>query len=233
MSTGPDYTGVDNLEMMEVAQKYLAHLRGRVTYTLDAPGTQRVLDFGAGSGTMARALRDEGYRVSCLEPDPLLLGMLTDSGFECGDDLATLRGADGFDAAYSMNVLEHIDDDVAALRGIFDALKPGGRLTIYVPAFPILFTAMDEKVGHVRRYKKPGLTAAVSAAGFTVDSCQYVDSLGFLAALVYKAIGNRDGDLDERALSLYDSYAFPVSLAIDHVTKSLAGKNLLVYARRP
>jgi SAM-dependent methyltransferase len=227
------YTGIDNLEVMSVAEKYQHYLARAVMRALDPPSQSPfILDFGAGFGTMASELREHGYCVTCLEPDATLRAALASEGFACSDNLAELRGEHGFDVVYSMNVLEHISDDIGALRSLFNVLRAGGRLVLYVPAFPVLFTAMDEKVGHLRRYRRSGLVGSVTAAGFRVDACHYVDSLGYLAALVYKVAGNRNGDLNERAVAMYDRYAFPVSTAIDHVARRWFGKNLLLYAER-
>ena len=51
-----------------------------------------------------------------------------------------------------INVLEHIEDDVAALRTLRRLLRPGGRIVLYVPALNGLYGAYDRKVGHFRRY---------------------------------------------------------------------------------
>src|SRR5262245_59434681 len=106
------YTGIDNLEIMAQAENYQRYLVQAVTRGL-APASrpQRILDFGAGSGTMARALRELGYPVTCLEPDAQLRWELSSAHFECSADLEELHAGGSFDAVYSMNVLEHIDDD--------------------------------------------------------------------------------------------------------------------------
>ena len=71
-----------------------------------------------------------------------------------------------FNYIYTLNVLEHIEDDAAALRSLHAKLTDGGKLLIYVPAFPVLYTSMDAKVGHVRRYTRDTLMTRVTAAGF-------------------------------------------------------------------
>jgi len=75
---------------------------------------------------------------------------------------------DFFDAISCLNVLEHITDDVAALREIRRVLKPGGRAAITVPAGPSLYDLNDEIHFHVRRYTMPDLLAKCRGAGLTV-----------------------------------------------------------------
>ena len=82
-----------------------------------------------------------------------------------------------------------------ALRAVYRCLRPGGRFYLYVPAFPLLFSAMDRKVGHHRRYRLAGLTSQLQRAGFRVLRARYADSLGFFATLLR---GKGTYDLDSR-----------------------------------
>jgi SAM-dependent methyltransferase len=233
MGTDLAYSGVDNLEVMAAAEKYARYLRDLVATTAGPPAhSPRILDFGAGTGTIATSVESLGYSVTCLEPDAGLRATLTGAGLRAIESLSDLAPDEQCDVVYSMNVLEHIDDDAAALDGILAALRPGGALLLYVPAFAVLYSTMDTKVGHLRRYRRQPLRALVERAGFVVDSARYVDSLGFIAALAYKVVGNRDGDLDVRAVASYDRFVLPMSLQIDRVTNRLFGKNLLVLAHR-
>ncbi len=227
------YTGVDNLEVMAEAKKYLAYLNGEIAAIAGPPRDGlTLLDFGAGAGTHTVDIRDRGYDVIAVEIDEGLRQRLESQGFTAHQSPDSVASG-SVDVAYTMNVLEHIDDDVAALRSVGDTLRPGGRLVVYVPAFQVLYSSMDEKVGHLRRYRKAALVEAVTKAGFTVDECRYVDSLGFAASLGFKAIGNKDGDIGGKSISLYDTYAFPVSRVIDKATGTFVGKNLMLFATWP
>ncbi|MGI9264633.1 MAG: class I SAM-dependent methyltransferase, partial [Gammaproteobacteria bacterium] len=116
---------------------------------------------------------------------------------------------------------------------IYRILRPGGRLLLYVPAFNVLFSSMDRKVGHFRRYRRRQLVALAGAAGFTVEQGRYVDSLGFLAALLYRFVGGDSGDINRRSLAVYDRFVFPLSRLLDTILWPFAGKNLLVTAAKP
>jgi len=132
-----------------------------------------------------------------------------------------------------LNVLEHIENDEAVLQKLYEALAPAGVLVIYVPAFPILYSSMDRKVGHFRRYKARALKRKIQAQGFHILHWAYADILGFLASLVFRVAGNRRGDLNPHGLKAFDRFAFPVSLILDRLTWPLAGKNLVVVAQKP
>jgi hypothetical protein len=129
--------------------------------------------------------------------------------------------------------LEHIEADVEALRALRTRLVPGGRLFVYVPAFPVLFTSMDAKVRHVRRYTRTTLRASLDGAGFDIRTIRYADSLGFAATLLFKAFDDGRGDVNRRLLRFYDRLAFPVSRALDTLTHRWFGKNLLALAIKP
>ena len=221
------YGGTDNLETMTEAVNYNRALVALIVQ--HARRGDRILDFGAGIGTFARAVADAGYAVECVERDAEQRRILTAHGLRAHGDIAEIPDA-GIDFAYSLNVLEHIDDDVAAIRALARTLCPGGRLLIYVPAFPLLYTSMDRKVGHVRRYRQRDLRTKVAAAGLTVTKAQYVDSLGFLATLVYRAFGSASGDIDRNALRTYDRLVFPVSAWLDRALNQVLGKNVLLIA---
>lgn len=222
------YQGVPNLEAMEVARRYNDFLTSTVLSRVDA--SRPVLDFGAGTGTHARRLRERGVDVRCVEPDPQLRGVLERDGFLVVADVRDLERA-SFASIYSLNVLEHIKDDEDALRQLFSVTDRGGRLILYVPAFQILFSAMDRKVGHHRRYRMRLLRDRVRGAGFQVVDCRYVDSVGFFAALAYRLLA-RNGELGPKSVARYDKWLFPSSRALDRITGRWIGKNLLLEARR-
>jgi SAM-dependent methyltransferase len=230
--TSEDYTGIDNLEVMDSAVKYQRFMAGLLTLAAGLPGTERVIaDFGAGVGTLARAARSLGWQVTCVELDPALRARLSADGFDVAVSLDDISPR-SLDFLYSYNVLEHIEDDATVVSAFHRVLKPGAPLLLYVPAFPVLYSSLDRLVGHVRRYRRKGLVDLVESAGFTVEKCRHADSIGFAAALVYRAIGNKSGQLDERAVKFYDRFAFPASRRLDYVTKRFFGKNLVLIARR-
>jgi SAM-dependent methyltransferase len=230
MSSAPsEYSGVENLEVMQDAVKYNRFLLA--TVRRHAPPGGRVLDFGAGTGQFALPMAQLGFDVTALEPDERLRARVASAGVRTIASPGELADA-SLAYAYSLNVLEHIDDDVAALRELRPKLVPGGQLLIYVPAFPVLYTSMDTKVGHVRRYTRATLIRTVAAAGFAVESVAYVDSLGFFATLLFKYVGGKSGEINRGTLRLYDRVVFPLSRAFDALLGRCLGKNLLLVARK-
>jgi putative flippase GtrA/ubiquinone/menaquinone biosynthesis C-methylase UbiE len=222
------YSGRENLEAMRYARNYNDYLLALVKSSRTG---QRVLDFGAGAGTFAVPLAASGWNVTCLEPDADLVDTLRAS------DLPVFTRLDAVDEAsmdfiYSFNVLEHIEDDQSVLERLHACLTKGGRLLLFVPAFECLYSAMDRKVGHFRRYRRQMLETQLRAAGFTIEASRYADSIGFLASLVYKYFGSRSGVITPSSVTLYDRYLFPLSRLLDRLASPFLGKNLMVIARK-
>jgi SAM-dependent methyltransferase len=224
------FPGTENLEVMRDAVNYNRYLLNLILS--HAGNAKRVIDFGAGSGTFAGPISEAGFELTAVELDEGLRGHLATQGLRVAASTADLP-AQSFDYAYTFNVLEHIPDDVEALRGLRAKLASGACLLVYVPAFQALYTSMDANVGHVRRYSRDTLVRNVSAAGFTVEAVEYVDSIGFFATLAFKMTDRGTGDINPRMLRLYDRFIFPVSRALDRLAHRWFGKNLLLVARNP
>jgi 2-polyprenyl-3-methyl-5-hydroxy-6-metoxy-1,4-benzoquinol methylase len=216
-------------DVIDHAERYNRHL---LEHVLAFAGPARtVLDFGAGTGRLATALAARGLEVTGVEPDSRLRARLAQSGIANVARLDELRDR-RFDYAVSLNVLEHCPDDAGVVRAIHERLAPGGRCLFYVPAFPLLWTTNDVRVGHQRRYRRGSLVRLFRAAGFATADARYVDSLGFFAALAYRGLGRTDGELTARSVRLYDRLLFPTSRQLDRLLYPLLGKNLLLRAQR-
>lgn len=223
------YSGIENLEVMREAKNYNRFLLSLITRRMRPD--DKIMDFGAGVGTFALPLRQRDADIVCIEPDPRLNTHLRESGLRTHVSLREIADS-SVDLIYTFNVLEHIADDAAIARDLAEKLRPEGRLLVYVPAFPLLFTSMDRKVGHLRRYRRRQLITLLTGAGTRVVEARYVDSLGFVATLLYRAIDNNRGDINRRALKIYDRVGFPLSRAGDLLLSRWLGKNLLALAVR-
>ncbi len=219
------YSGIDVLEIMDGAKNYNSYLTDLI---ISHSPTKKALDFGAGSGAFARNLRDRGFEVVCIEPDSTLKAGLIKEGFTAYSQLSECP--DTFNYIYSINVLEHIQEDQQIIEHLQTKLNPGGRLFIYVPAFMVLYSAFDKKIGHIRRYTKTSLLQIVPQ--LRIEDCYYVDSLGFVAALAFKWIGKKDGSVSLTAIRIFDMLIFPISLILDRVVKPFFGKNVLLVAQK-
>ena len=223
------YSGIDNLEVMREAKNYNAFLISQVSNA--AREAKLALDFGAGLGAFAIPLRATERTVDTVETDPDLKSELSGHGFTVYTHTSDLPPAK-YDFIYSLNVLEHIEDDRAVIEEFHRLLAPGGRVYIYLPAFNLLWSSMDEKVKHFRRYDRRELEEKIKSAGFRIEKCRYVDFTGFLATLAFKLIGNKKGDLNRNSIQIFDRLIFPLNAILDPVFGRMLGKNIFVVARK-
>ena len=137
----------------------------------------RVLEVGAGTGNMSVNLMPRSiywatdvnpayleYLVTLRSTRPYMRVAHTDAM-----DAATFPTGQQFDTVVCLNVVEHVQDDVAALRNIWNALEIGGRAVILVPCGPWLYGTLDEVLGHFRRYTEKQLRDVAVQAGFHVE----------------------------------------------------------------
>jgi SAM-dependent methyltransferase len=91
-----------------------------------------------------------------------------------------LEESGNFDFVLCQNVLEHIREQARAVQVMGGALRPGGRLTILVPANPALFGPLDRQYGHMRRYTKAALRQVLEQAGLRVTHLYAFNTLGIV-----------------------------------------------------
>lgn len=223
------YTGCDNLEVMADAVNYNRFLVDTVGRHVTSSAV-RVLDFGAGAGTYADMLAERQITPDCLEPDKDLQVILRSKGYSVVDLETITSDVEKYDVIYTLNVLEHIKNDQEASEQLASLLRPGGKLVVYVPAFEVLFTSMDTKVEHFRRYRRRDLNRILRNANLEIVESRYCDPVGFVATLAYKVMGRSDGTINPAALKFYDRVLFPLSRALHGVTGRFFGKNVLVVA---
>jgi SAM-dependent methyltransferase len=147
-------------------------LRWEVVEPLLPPAPARVLEIGCGQGAVGVRLAAAGHDWTGVELDPASAEVarrrLVAAGLEgtvrCGS-LETLGADDRFDVVCAFEVLEHIEDDAAALAEWVARLRPGGLLLLSTPAWQSRFGPMDDAVGHFRRYDPAVLRAVLRDAG--------------------------------------------------------------------
>lgn len=143
------------------------------------PSPIEILDAGCGTGRNLELYSDLGA-ASGVDPSPEAVEFCRDRGLTdvAVGDAQDLPFADGrFGLVAATDVLEHVPDDSRALAELRRVTTPGGRLLLTVPAYPWLWTAEDERLGHHRRYTLPGLRRRAAAAGWEPDFGTYFNTI--------------------------------------------------------
>lgn len=190
-----------------------------------------ILDFGAGIGTFANEIKKEDYNILCIELDDYQRKIIESKDIKTFKTLDEIED-NSLDFIYSLNVLEHIENDLEILEILKNKLKSNGEIFLYLPAFQILFTSMDEKVGHFRRYNFKMLEELAKRCELKIINKSYVDSLGFFATLLYKYVGNKNGDINKKSLIFYDKVIFPISKVFDKLFSNCFGKNVYIKLKK-
>jgi SAM-dependent methyltransferase len=160
------------------------------------PDKARILEIGCGTGHNLPMLARFG-EVEAIEIDPAAREIASERlGRPVGAaPLPALpdvpRGA--FDLVAVLDVVEHIEDDVAALQAMKALLRPGGKVLIAVPAHQWMWSAHDEVNHHHRRYSKKTLAAAIGKAGLRPTRLTYFNSLLFPLAAAARVAGRLTG----------------------------------------
>lgn len=173
------------------AERVVGNLKAEVNSAI------RILDVGCGTGANLEMLQEfgdaEGVDVSAEA-----LSFCRERGLgnvRSGEAEALPYENDSFDLVTGLDVVEHLDDDVAGLKEMKRVLRVGGRALIFVPAFMFLWGVQDDISHHRRRYTMHSLRELVKGAGLEVERASYVNITFFapilLGRLFMRATGVR------------------------------------------
>ena len=223
MNKSFEYSGRDNLDVMSSAKNYNNTIFKWLSRGVSSEHS--VLDFGAGQGEFFNRFENVYKKNFAVEPDSAMHNYYNEQ-----EVYQSLNGIDEqFNRIYSVNVFEHIHDDKLIVNQLKAYLNNNSIIRVFVPARQELYSVMDKKVGHYRRYSKKQLKNLFTENGYKVNSCKYFDFLGYFAAFVYKYL-NSNGEIDTKSLVFYDKFIFPFSLFLDNFFSYFIGKNLILEA---
>jgi ubiquinone/menaquinone biosynthesis C-methylase UbiE len=223
-------------EVLEGLATAVNHRRWFVELALDRLG-EHPIEIGSGLGDYALEWAPHFERFTATEADPERLLQLKErlagqTNVEVRQMFLPTDEENDYSGAVSYNVLEHIKDDVAALRSMGRLVRPGGAVVLIVPAFPFAMSPVDVATGHFRRYTRRSMTAALHAAGLRVEQVRYVNALGligyYLATSVCK-MTPKEGAM----VRFYDRFVLPVTKGCERVVRTPFGQSVFAVARVP
>ena len=227
----------DDLETMSEAKRYQAHV-----FELLRPhiGSQ-VLEVGCGIGTTSLRLAGIAERLVCIEPNLNCVSRARaalDGNPKISLRICHLEECDRdemlqqrFDTIVCVNVLEHIEDDIRALRLFRDLVAPtGGKVLIFVPAVQAAYGPLDAALGHHRRYSKSSLRRAFASAGLDLAALRYTNPIGLLGWM-YNAHISKTTEHTTGQVRLFERLVAPWALPLDRLVPPPIGLSLFAVGR--
>ncbi|MDW5327214.1 class I SAM-dependent methyltransferase [Plantactinospora sp. KLBMP9567] len=223
-------------EVLEGLATAVNHRRWFVELALPYLGDNPI-EIGSGLGDYAIEWAPFLERFTATEADPDRLVALkerlaSEPTIEVRQMLLPNTEQGDYSAAVSYNVLEHIEDHVGALRSMRNLVRPGGAIVLIVPAFEFAMSPADIATGHVRRYTKKTMRAALEEAGLEVETLHYANALGllgyYMATSVFRLMP-KEGPM----VKVYDTLVLPVTKAAERVVRPPFGQSVFAVARVP
>ncbi|MCM2284786.1 MAG: class I SAM-dependent methyltransferase [Desulfobacula sp.] len=172
-----------------------------------------------------QALRQKFYACSAFEARQI--------DFEKASDCESLL-THRFDTIICFNVLEHLQDDIAALRQMHEILQQQrGIVLLMVPAHQWLYGSMDRQAGHFRRYTTTSLGSKLQKVGFEILYLRYFNAFGVLPWFINNRIFNKelDGSGVDLQIKIFDTYIVPVIRRLESRMKLPIGQSIISVAR--
>ncbi len=239
MNKRVEYVGKE-LEAMDFAVNYHRWILALMKPFLG----KHLVEVGAGTGAFSKLLLEIAPEtLSLVEPSAMFEALQTNLAQH--DSATNIRAFPNIfaevavqleteqspDSIIYINVLEHIEDDRLELEIIHRTLREKGRVFVFVPALPMLFSEFDKQIGHFRRYRKTELAETFRAVGFRVLLSRYFDATGILPWLVkYRLL--KSLKMESGAVHFYDKFIVPVARPVESLLPSPLGKNLLFVAEK-
>ena len=143
------------------------------------PAGSEIIDYGGGTGYIAQTLNNRGYRARVADVSREILDQCAGAGLEVIDLGAGELRPQAVDCIRALDVLEHVEDEVAVLKKLRSALRPGGTLIATVPAYEFLWSGEDYVSNHLRRHTRKSFVGNIRKGGFTLVWDSYFNTVLF------------------------------------------------------
>jgi SAM-dependent methyltransferase len=223
---------LEDQERMTRAENYFAWQYRLVMRELG----QRVIEIGCGIGNFTRLMLDREAVVGVdIEADCVLRhkqrfpDQANVTAMACdvnAPEFAELKTF-GADSCVCLNVLEHVEHDLEALRRMADVLTPGGVVILLIPAFPSLYGPIDELLGHYRRYTRASVSRLAAEAGLSVKTAFYLNAIGFFGWWTNSHILKRHAQ-SAAQIEFFDRYVVPIASRVENLVHPPFGQSMFI-----
>jgi SAM-dependent methyltransferase len=234
----PDIAGDSELQstVLEELSDAVNYQRWLADLTLPHLGSDPI-EVGSGLGDYAASWLGRVPRITATEADDKRLKRLVERFMD--EPRVTVRPLflpteerAEYSAAVALNVLEHIEDHVGALRAAAGLVRPGGAVVLIVPAFQSAMSRFDRSIGHFRRYTVGSMRAALVGAGLHPEQVRYINPIGLLNwYIACRGLGLTPHN--GRLVRTYDRLVVPVARRLERRWQPPFGQSVFAVARTP
>lgn len=228
------YQGVSTLEVLEGAGQYNKWISSEIMRY----ATGKIIEIGAGTGNISQFfISKKDFHITEVDPDlvkllrkrfPKIKSRISTLDIEKKPPI-TLKNK--FDTLFSVNVLEHIEEDNKALENIYNLLTRKGKMVSLVPANQFAYTRLDKELGHFRRYNKKELESKLIKAGFVVEKVKFFNIIGLMTWITRDKVEKNNIHLKPYQIALFDMMV-PFLRIIEKLIPAPIGISLIVVARK-
>jgi 2-polyprenyl-3-methyl-5-hydroxy-6-metoxy-1,4-benzoquinol methylase len=240
LSPQEDVTGKETLDLFAETRRFNEWMFS----TLSHYCKDNILEIGSGIGNISRLLLEKYEKVSLSDLresycDILKKKFSTDRHLQNVYQLdlgeADLHRSHSmligqFDSVIASNVVEHVENDVLAIRNCYDLLKMTGRLVVLVPAYGVLYNGLDRELGHFRRYNRSTMTDLLKKQGFSIVHSQYFNAAGIFGWWLSGTVQKKTM-LPKNQLDLYNKL-IPFIRLIDKISFNKMGLSLIMVGEK-
>jgi 2-polyprenyl-3-methyl-5-hydroxy-6-metoxy-1,4-benzoquinol methylase len=235
-----DQVGGDTLDVIRHADKF-----NRWTYDTIRPFCKgNILEIGSGVGNISQFFLKDGASILLSDIREGYCDELKQK-FEAHSSLKGVELIDlvdpafdekfqhlfaSFDSIFSLNVVEHIYDDVLAIKNAKKLLKKEGHLIILVPSYQGIYNGLDKDLDHYRRYTKKTLSVLFEKNELNIIKKQYFNFMGIFAWIISGKL-QKNKTIPEGQMGLYNTFV-PVFKLIDRIVFRLAGLSTIVVGKK-
>ncbi len=203
-----------------------------------------VFEIGSGIGNISAMILKDGFQLMITETDETYLEILHQK-FDGNQSVTKILQLDlvdpgfdtkfqhlfqSFDTVIAINVIEHIEDDLAAFRNAQKLIKPNGRLIVLVPNGAALYNGLDKHLSHFRRYNKQKISLILQQIGLVQDQFFYFNTIGILGWFFSGSI-LRNKTIPSAMVSIFE-FVVPFTSWLDKLFKNTCGLSIIVVARK-
>jgi 2-polyprenyl-3-methyl-5-hydroxy-6-metoxy-1,4-benzoquinol methylase len=227
---------IRDLEIMEPAKNYSGWIHGVLAPHMG----KRIVECGAGIGNITELMLDRELVLTTDAHQPCIDYMRR--RFKDHPNVVPMRATLGDpdflearhhspDTVVCINVLEHVQDDLAALRDMCSVLPVGGRVVVLVPAHMFLYGSMDRRLGHYRRYNKKEIVGKLQQVGLKVERSFYMNAITTLGWFLNNRVMSFE-DQSPTQVMVFDRWIVPWLKQVERVIKPPFGMSVIAIGRK-